>query len=44
MSMHNATQRWLTEQEDMISEVDRLLRLYESASGPDHSAVVTEQP
>lgn len=29
----DATQRWLTEQREVIAEVDRLVLLYESANG-----------
>jgi hypothetical protein len=37
--MNDATQRWLTEQKEVIAEVDRLVLLYESANGQDRADV-----
>lgn len=30
--MHDATARWLSEQKEVVSEVDRLMELYEAAN------------
>jgi len=35
--MADATQRWLSEQKEVVTEVDRLLALYESVNAGDHS-------
>ena len=36
--MHDATQRWLTEQREVISEVDRLVALYDGLNALDRPA------
>lgn len=32
--MHDATQRWLTEQQQVVTEVDRLIELYDVLNRP----------
>lgn len=36
--MHDATQRWLTEQREVISEVDRLVALYDGLNALNRPA------
>lgn len=31
--LHDATQRWLTEQKTVVADVDRLVRLYDGLNG-----------
>lgn len=33
--MHDATQRWLTEQRRVVAEVDRLVELYDELNRPE---------
>ena len=34
LPLHDATQRWLTEQRDVIEQVDRLVALYDGLNSP----------